>query len=370
MLTVWLGKTKRIERLGLDLAVLVTIVMLTLFMLIPYLLVRLENTSLDARFVLRGSRPAGHEVKLVLVDEPSIRELGRWPWSRDKHARLIEALSEDGAKVFAFDFMFSEAEVTENLKGLREIGQVAGLEKKAPAELQAILRSKMEAADTDAQFARSLRRAGNVMLALPLIVPEEDIVTTNPRFPGAPEFIQKAQFMLVRESRGGEALEPYQAKDSIPPLKHFAHAALSLGHVFSIPDLDGITRHQDLVIRYGHEQEDYPSFGLEVARPYLGGPRDRMSLILGVGVRLGDIVIPIDGKARMLIDHIGPEKSLPHVSASDVIHRRFSPGAFTREAVLIGASALRTNDQKAIPFSANFPGGEENATIARNNFHT
>jgi len=369
MLTVWLGKTKRIERLGLDLAVLVTIVMLTLFMLNPYLLVRLENTSLDARFVLRGSRPAGHEVKLVLVDEPSIRELGRWPWSRDKHARLIEPLSEDGAKVIAFDFIFSEAEVTENLKGLREISQAAGLEKKTPSELLAILRSKMEAADTDAQFVRSLGRAGNVVLALPLIVPEGDVVTANPRFPGAPEFIQKAQFMLVRESRSGEALEPYQAKDSIPPLKHFADAAVSLGHVFSIPDLDGITRHEYLAIRYGNEQEYYPSFGLEVARLYLGMPRERMSLILGVGVRLGDIVIPTDGKARMLIDHIGPEESLPHVSASDVIHRRFSPGTFTGKAVLIGASALGTYDQKAIPFSANFPGVEKNATVVENILH-
>ncbi len=46
MLTVWLGKTKRIERLGLDLAVLVTIVMLVLFMLNSYLLVRLEDTFL------------------------------------------------------------------------------------------------------------------------------------------------------------------------------------------------------------------------------------------------------------------------------------------------------------------------------------
>src|SRR5437899_12137015 len=128
MLTVWLGKTKRIERLGLDLAVLVTIVMLTLFMLNPYLLVRLENTSLDARFVLRGSRPAGHEVKLVLVDEPSIRELGRWPWSRHKHARRIEPPSEDGAKVITFDFIFSEAEVTENLK---ELGQISQNDRKA-----------------------------------------------------------------------------------------------------------------------------------------------------------------------------------------------------------------------------------------------
>ena len=369
MLTVWLGKTKRIERLGLDLAVLVTIVMLVLFMLKPYLLVRLEDASLDTRFVLRGPRPAGHEVKLVLVDEPSIRELGRWPWSRDKHARLIEALREDGAKVVGYDVIFSESEATEYLKGLGEISQAAGLEKKASSELQAILRSKMEAANTDAQFAQSLHRAGNVVLALPLIVPVENIVTTKPRFPEAPEFIHKALFMLVRESRSGEALEPYQATDSIPPLKHFADAAVSLGHVFSIPDLDGITRHEYLAIRYGTEQEYYPSFGLEVARLYLGVPRDRMSLILGVGVRLGEVVIPTDQKARMLIDHVGPEGSLPHVSATDVIHRRFPPGTFTGKAVLIGASALGTYDQKAVPFSANFPGVEKNATVVENILH-
>jgi adenylate cyclase len=369
MLTVWLGKTKRIERLGLDLAVLVTMVMLVLFMLNPYLLTRLEDTSIDARFVLRGPRPAGHEVKLVLVDEPSIRELGRWPWSRDKHARLIEALSEDGAKVIGFDVIFSEAEVTEYLKGLKEVSQAAGREEKVSLEIQAILRSKMEAADTDAQFAQSLRRAGNVVLALPLIVLEEDIVPTRPRFPEAPEFIHKAQFMLVRESRIGEALEPYQAADSIPPLKHFADAAMSLGHVFNIPGLDGITRYEYLAIRYGNEQEYYPSFGLEVARLYLGVPRERMSLILGEGVRLGDILIPTDQKARMLIDHIGPEESLPHVSANEVIHRRFPPGTFTGKVVLIGASAHGTYDQRAIPFSANFPGVEKNATVVENILH-
>ena len=363
MFAVWLGKTKRIKQLGFGLTVLVTIIMLILFMLDPYLLVRLENTSLDTRFVLRGPRPAGNEVKLVLVDEPSIRELGRWPWSRDKHARLIEALSEDGAKVIGLDVIFSESEVTEYLKGLREIRKAASLERKASPALQAILRSKMEAADTDARFAGSLRAARNVVLALPLIVPEEDTATAKPRYPQAPEFIQKAQFMLVRESRGGEALEPFHATDSIPPLAQFADAAVSLGHVFSIPELDGITRYEYLAIRYGDEQEYYPSLGLEVARLYLGVPRDRMSLTLGEGVRLGDIFIPADQKARMLIDHIGPEESIPHVSATDVIHRRFPPGVFTGKAVMVGTSALGTYDQKATPFSANFAGVEKNATV-------
>ena len=370
MIKVWLGKTKRIEQFGLGLAALVTLLMLVLFMLTPYSLVRLEDTSLDVRFMLRGPRPPGDEVKLVLVDDRSIRELGRWPWSRDKHARLIQALSEDGAKVIGVDIIFSEAEVTEYLKGLQEISKTVTAQQQALPELRAILRSKIEAADTDGVFARSLGLARNVVLALPLIVPEGHTKEVEaPQFPQPPGSIVKSQFMLVRESRSGEALEPYRALDSIPPLPPFAEAAVSLGHVFSLPERDGIIRYEYLALRYGSEQDYYPSLGLEVARLYLGVPRDRMSLTLGEGVRLGDIVVPADQKARMLIDHIGPQESIPHVSATDVIHRRFPAGTFTGKAVLVGTSAIGTYDQKAIPFSANFPGVEKNATVVENILH-
>src|SRR5207247_9531871 len=41
----------------------------------------------------------------------------------------------------------------------------------------------------------------------------------------------------------------------------------------------------------------------------------------------------------------------------------------TGKAVLIGASALGTYDQKAIPFSANLPGMEKNAAVVENILH-
>lgn len=368
----WLGKTKRIGQLGLGLSVLVTVVMLVLFLVDPYPLVRLEDTSLDVRFVLRGHRPAGNEVMLVLVDEPSIRELGRWPWSRDKHARIVNALKEDGAKVIGIDVIFSEAEVTEYLKSLHGISDAVNADPGASPTLRALVHNKIESADMDAQFARSLRAAGNIVLALPLIVPSGATLperAVKPHFPEAPDYIKRAQFMLIRESRSGEALEPYQAADSIPPLKPLAEAATSLGHVFSIPERDGITRYEFLALRYGNKEDYYPSLGLEVARLYLGVPRDRMSLTLGEGARLGDTFIPADQKARMLIDHIGPHESIPHVSAADVIHKRFAAGTFTGKAVLVGTSALGTHDQKATPFSANFPGVEKNATVVENIIH-
>ena len=39
----------------------------------------LETASLDLRFRLRGVRPPGSEVVVILVDDRSLESLGRWP---------------------------------------------------------------------------------------------------------------------------------------------------------------------------------------------------------------------------------------------------------------------------------------------------
>lgn len=366
MVLPWLAKKLRIERLGAVVAILVTAVMLIVFWFDP--LARFEDASLDIRFLLRGPRPAGEEVKLVLIDEPSIRELGRWPWSRDKQAQLVTAIADDGAKVIGIDVIFSEPEVTEYLHALREVRDAADAEAASP-RLRNLLARRIDAADTDSQFAHALARAGNVVLALPLLIPEDSSRQYTPQFVQAPSYIKKAEFMLIRDSRNGEDLAPYRAIDSVPPLKAFADSAISLGHVFTVPERDGVTRYEYLALRYGSGQDYFPSLGLEVARLYLGVPRDRMSVTLGDGVRLGQIFIPLDQKARMLIDYAGREQSIPHISATDVWHKRFPPGSFKGKAVLIGTSALGTYDQKATPFSANFPGVEKNATVAENILH-
>src|SRR5437867_2297991 len=366
MVLPWLAKKLRIERLGAVVAILVTAVMLIVFWFDP--LARFGDASLDIRFLLRGPRPAGEEVKLVLIDEPSIRELGRWPWSRDKQAQLVTAIADDGAKVIGIDVIFSEPEVTEYLHALREVRDAADAEVASP-RLRNLLARRIDAADTDNQFAHALARAGNVVLALPLLIPEDSSRQYAPQFVQAPPYIKKAEFMLIRDSRNGEDLAPYRAIDSVPPLKAFADSAISLGHVFTVPERDGVKRYDYLALRYGSGQDYFPSLGLEVARLYLGVPRDRMSITLGDGVRLGQIFIPLDQKARMLIDYAGREQSIPHISATDVWHKRFPPGSFKGKAVLIGTSALGTYDQKATPFSANFPGVEKNATVAENILH-
>ena len=321
MVLPWLAKKLRIERLGAVVAILVTAVMLIVFWFDP--LARFEDASLDIRFLLRGPRPAGEEVKLVLIDEPSIRELGRWPWSRDKQAQLVTAIADDGAKVIGIDVIFSEPEVTEYLHALREVRDAADAEAASP-RLRNLLARRIDAADTDSQFVHALARAGNVVLALPLLIPEDSSRQYTPQFVQAPSYIKKAEFMLIRDSRNGEDLAPYRAIDSVPPLKAFADSAISLGHVFTVPERDGVTRYEYLALRYGSGQDYFPSLGLEVARLYLGVPRDRMSITLGDGVRLGQIFIPLDQKARMLIDYAAASKashtSLPPMCGTNDFH--------------------------------------------------
>ncbi|MBI4400932.1 MAG: adenylate/guanylate cyclase domain-containing protein [Nitrospirae bacterium] len=368
MARVWLGKTRIIQSLGFGLAAAITGAILLLSWVGFGPLIRLEETFLDFRFKLRGERQIGQEVVLVAIDEKSLKEVGRWPWSRDKQARLVQAIGADGAKVIGLDIIYAEAEVTEYLRGLQEIITAANTAGAASPALREVLQQKLVMADTDRQFAKSLQAAKNVVLALPLVVPETR--TMKPvaiQSITSPEYIKRSEFMLVRQAKSGEALEPHRAIDVHPPLKPFADEAVSLGHVYSLPDPDGVTRYEYLALRY--DDAYFPSLALEIARVYLGVPRERMSLTLGEGVRLSDALVPADQKARMLINYAGRERTFQYVSATDVLHNRVPAGTFTGKAVIVGTAALGTYDQKTTPFSANFPGFEKNATVIENIIH-
>jgi CHASE2 domain-containing sensor protein/signal transduction histidine kinase len=56
------------------------------------------------------SKPPAQDIVIVAVDEQSLTELGRWPWPRDRHARLIDILTDAGAKAIALDILFAEAD--------------------------------------------------------------------------------------------------------------------------------------------------------------------------------------------------------------------------------------------------------------------
>ena len=66
------------------------------------------DTALYDLLVQRSAHTADERILVVAVDEKSLAELGRWPWSRRVHAQLIDALSASGAKSIALDILLSE----------------------------------------------------------------------------------------------------------------------------------------------------------------------------------------------------------------------------------------------------------------------
>jgi diguanylate cyclase (GGDEF)-like protein len=54
------------------------------------------------------SRPASDRILLVAIDEKSLAELGRWPWSRRTHAELIDRLTAAGVRGIGLDVLLSD----------------------------------------------------------------------------------------------------------------------------------------------------------------------------------------------------------------------------------------------------------------------
>lgn len=76
------------------------------------ILFRVDNLLYDLGQRL-ASKPPPSDVIIVAIDEDSLSQLGRWPWSRRLHASLIDRLSGEGAKLIALDLIFAEPDTAD-----------------------------------------------------------------------------------------------------------------------------------------------------------------------------------------------------------------------------------------------------------------
>ena len=104
------------------------------------------------------SRVADDRILVVAIDEKSLDELGRWPWSRRIHARLIDRLSAAGVRGVALNILLSE-----------------------PALFDP---------EGDALLAQALNRSGNV--ALPVYAEAEEVNGPAVELLPIPEFAASA----------------------------------------------------------------------------------------------------------------------------------------------------------------------------------
>lgn len=65
----------------------------------------LEDYLRDWRAAL-NQRPVSGDITLIAIDDKSVRDIGRFPWPRERHAELAESLAQMGAKRIYFDIIF------------------------------------------------------------------------------------------------------------------------------------------------------------------------------------------------------------------------------------------------------------------------
>ncbi|MBW1680043.1 MAG: adenylate/guanylate cyclase domain-containing protein [Deltaproteobacteria bacterium] len=330
----------------------------------------IELKAYDLRFLSRGRLDPSPAVVMAVIDEKSLDEEGRWPWPRSKMGRLIEALSGDGARVVGFDIGFLEPDENSHLVFIEELEDRIRDLGIRNTSLETFLAQSRAAADNDRALARAIRDAkARVVLGYFFHMGGETAdYRINPKeIERQIERISSSKYPVVVYERQGLEASPFiRAYAPEGNLDILTEATPYSGYFNMRPDPDGGVRWMPLIIQCG--EDIFPPLSILCTWLYLSQPQMlvRVSDYGVSGIQLGDRVIPTDENGHMLINYLGPPKTFPHYSISDILAGKLPPGTFRDKIVLVGATALGIYDLRNTPFSPIYPGLEVHATVIDN----
>ncbi|HBN9525783.1 TPA: CHASE2 domain-containing protein [Pseudomonas aeruginosa] len=228
-------------------------------------------------------------ILVVAIDDRSLESLGRWPWPRSVRAELLDRLAAAGARSVLLDVIFSEPSSNP---------------------------------DSDRQLARSLCRAGNVLLP------------------------------LLRESVPRYGEPPRE----IPPTAPLAGCAAGIGHINVEADSDGTVR--SVYLREGPLGQPRPLLAWQAFADAGAMPMPGL-----------DDMRNLPGWQRdhaIRIPFIGADAGFPSVPYVSVLRGEVPDSLLRDRLVLVGATAPGLGDRYVTPLSASLgttPGVEIQANI-------
>lgn len=290
---------------------------------------------------------------IIDIDEISLAQEGRWPWSRKKMARLIDKLYAAGTAVITLDIVFSEAEKN-------PVDLVQQVIAPTQPELSSLLNTFRRQLDADQHLAATLKNK-NVILGY--------IFKQNSSF-------SKGQIKptLLRSETPENELSSLTMQGYNANLAMLSHSATQNGFFTVNPDDDGIVRKAALVLEY--KQKLYTSLAVETVKLYLDASNEETlvkskptgniqtitEIIIGTTDGVGGQKIRTDANGRIFIPYLGRAKTFPYISASDVLRNNKIPD-LSGSIVIIGTSAQALADIKTTPLQSSYPGVEIQATL-------
>jgi HD-GYP domain-containing protein (c-di-GMP phosphodiesterase class II) len=287
------------------------------------------------------------KVAIVEIDDQSLSQYGRWPWSRDRLSVLLQKIQDAGANIVVLDMMFPESD-----SGIPDRLQPLGASTpRSSAVLPRVF------ATNDDQLGATLREGRFVTGFLFRFSPDQSSAT--------PCTLRRLSFVLV-ESESSSKPAFFVASGGLCSLNRLSQASRGTGFLNAAPDRDGVLRRVPLIMEFKNDM--YPSLALSAYMNYRH--IDNVQLTTNssgaASLRLKDNIVPVDSKSELLLRFRGSTGRFQHISAADILNSKFSQRALQGKIVVVGVSATGLKDTVATPLDPSMPGYSVQATIIDN----
>ena len=264
---------------------------------------RVENLTLDWRFLLAGARPAPPGVVIAAIDDETLSEAGGGALTREMTARIVRTLAGFHPRSIAVDIAFL------NSKGEEGDTELAGALKAAPAVVAAI--GVFDAVD------RSEREA------------EPD---------------------LALAPKPSSVLWPIEA----------IRAAAQVGLANISTDSGGVPRYVPMIFQTLDGVA--PSFALAAASQGLAA----QPILAPDRIEIAGQSREMDLGYHLPLRFYGPAGSFKRISAAELLRGGIDPETVRGKVVVVGVTATGAADAFATPFDRVAPGAEVFATAIGN----
>ena len=327
------------------------------------LLQSLERKAYDLGVGTISREPSG-KIAVIAIDKQSIDNLGRWPWSRDVHAKMIDGLAVAKAKVIATTVFFSEPQIDPGLTYINKLielyGQAGGTPLSGGTETLAVqppplgqfgpvLAEAEQKLNSDRRLGEAIAKAGNVVLPMLFRLGEPRGRPDRP----LPDFIKKNAITQIEK---GESIPLLTADVEVPLVEELGRGAAAIGHLNVNPDVDGGIRTEPLVL--AHFNEIYPALSLMIAAKSLNLGVADIKVRLGDTVSLGNLKIGTDPVMQMNTFFYKDRDGKPAFQVDsffDVASGKIPLDKYKDRIVLIGPTAAGIGSIFVTPVSPAMP---------------
>ncbi|MDD2897084.1 MAG: adenylate/guanylate cyclase domain-containing protein [Desulfuromonadaceae bacterium] len=279
----------------------------------------------DVRLLTRGPLKPPSSVVIVAIDNKSVKEIGRWPWSRQIIGELISGMAEYGVKITALDMVFSE---TQN-------------------------------SAADHALAENIALSGNVVAGH--FFRDE----MHPIDPDVLAQIQSSKIRHLHIDPGVTSVPLISYANLDANIAAIGQGALTYGFFNVISDSDGLFRQLPLLMLYNGDI--YPSMVLQALKHFT---HETAQVSIGKSgvreIRVGGESIPSNQEGSLSVNFYGPGGTIKTYSAVDIIKKRLQPNALQGKLAFVGFTEMGIYDVRPTPFDSILPGVEIHASAAAN----